>query len=151
MVAAAPAAGRLDVPVLRACIAVGGAFLDNPPERHLRLIDLNTGSTVRLRHALTPDLIASRGKMPRVGSVAAGSPTPYESVRGPSKAFMSSFGHGLRDELRGTGVASLIGGDEKTQRKIAARAGLPEEEKARRHALNARPDPNHRTKDRPPA
>ena len=102
------AAGQLDVMVLNAGIAVGGAFLDIALKRHLDLIDLNIGSTVRLCHALVPDLIKTRGKILMVSSISAFGLTPYESVYGPSKAFMSSFGHGLREELRGTGVSVTL-------------------------------------------
>ncbi|WP_073015206.1 SDR family NAD(P)-dependent oxidoreductase [Roseibium suaedae] len=124
VVEAVQAAGRLDVMVLNAGIAVGGAFLDNALERHLNLIDLNIGSTVRLCHALVPDLIRTQGKILMVSSVSAMAPTPYESVYGPSKAFMSSFGHGLREELRGTGVNVTILHPGATATEFHHRAGM---------------------------
>ncbi|WP_319532763.1 SDR family NAD(P)-dependent oxidoreductase [uncultured Cohaesibacter sp.] len=180
--------GGLDVLVLNAGIAVGGAFLDLPLEQHLHLIDLNIMSTVRLCHALLPDVIVAKGKVLMVSSLSATTPTPFESVYGPSKAFMTSFGHGLREELRDTGitltllhpgatatefharagmgttafgdnswkndpalvaqqgynammagVTSLTGGDEATQAAGRDHLVTSEEEKARRHAEQARP------------
>lgn len=121
---AARNAGRLDGLVLNAGIAIGGAFLDIPLERHLQLIDLNVGSTVRLCHGLLPALIGARGRLLLVSSLSATTPTPYESVYGPSKAFMSSFGHGLREELRGTGVTVTILHPGATATEFHARAGM---------------------------
>ncbi|OCX65714.1 hypothetical protein BFP70_08860 [Thioclava sp. SK-1] len=182
-------AGRVDVVVLNAGIAIGGAFLDIALERHLQLLELNITSTVRLCHALLSKLIETRGKLLLVSSLSATTPTPFESVYGPSKAFMTSFGHGLREELKDTGitvtilhpgatatnfhgragmgstrfgdyswkndpalvarqgvealragVTSVIGGDAATQEAGAEHKILSEEEKARRHAVLARPD-----------
>lgn len=180
-----------DVLVLNAGIATGGAsFCDLPLERHLNLIALNVVSPVRLAHALVPRMVErGGGRILLVSSLSAFSPTPYEGVYGPSKAFLSSFGHGLREELDGTGitltilhpgavatefhgragmgktafgdnswkndpklvarqgydgmmagVTSLIGGDEATQTKGPELKRTSEEEKAKRHALRARPE-----------
>ncbi|WP_428928361.1 SDR family NAD(P)-dependent oxidoreductase [Marinibacterium sp. SX1] len=117
-------AGRLDVMVLNAGIALGGAFLELTLEQHLQLVDLNIGSTVRLSYALLPMLLDSRGKILMVSSLSAYGPTPYESVYGPSKAFMTSFGHGLREELRGTGVGVTILHPGATATEFHDRAGM---------------------------
>lgn len=181
---------RVDILILNAGIATGGdSFAGMPLERHLQLIGLNIVSPVRTAHALVPSMIAAgTGKIMLVSSLAAFSPTPYEGVYGPSKAFLTSFGHGLREELRDTGVqvtilhpgatatefharagmgatgfgdnswkndpvevarqgyeallrgdASVTGGDAKTQQAGIDLKLMPEEEKARRHAVRARP------------
>lgn len=124
VVEAVHAGGRLDVMVLNAGIALGGAFLELDLEQHLKLIDLNIGSTVRLSYALLPDLIEAQGKILMVSSLSAFGPTPYESVYGPSKAFMTSFGHGLREELRGTGVGVTILHPGATATEFHQRAGM---------------------------
>lgn len=178
-----------DVVVLNAGIATGGAFIDIPLDRHLQLIALNVISPVRIAHALMPGMVAKgSGKILLVSSISATSPTPYEGVYGPSKAFLSSFGYGIREELSGTGVqvtilhpgatatgfhasagmnntafgdnswkndpakvarqgyegmkhgeASVIGGDKATHEAAREHLRLSEEEKARRHAVMARP------------
>jgi short-subunit dehydrogenase len=119
-------AGRsLDVLVLSAGIAIGGAFLDIALDRHLQLLDLNIGSAVRLCHALLPGMIAAKGgRVLFVSSLSATTPTPYESVYGPSKAFMTSFGHGLREELSGTGISLTILHPGATATEFHARAGM---------------------------
>lgn len=115
----------LDVLVLNAGIAIGGAFLDLPLERHLQLLDLNIGSTVRLCHALLPAMVArGGGKVLLVSSLSAMTPTPFESVYGPSKSFMTSFGHSLREELRGSGVGITILHPGATATDFHSRAGM---------------------------
>tara|TARA_R110000868_G_scaffold411574_1_gene705483 strand:- start:32993 stop:33673 length:681 start_codon:yes stop_codon:yes gene_type:complete len=85
VVQAVRGAGPLDVMVLNAGIAVGGAFLDIALERHLQLLDLNIGSTVRLCHALVPELIETRGKILMVSSISALGPYALR----PMKASMA--------------------------------------------------------------
>ncbi len=179
----------VDIAVFSAGIAIGGAFIDIPLERHLHLIALNIHSPVRLTHALIPPMIAAGGgKILLVSSLSATTPTPYESVYGPSKAFLTSFGNSIREELAGSGVqitnlhpgatatdfharagmgstrfgdngwknspervarqgyealmrgdTNVVGGDEQTQAAWQLHKTLSEEEKARRHAAQAKP------------
>ncbi len=115
----------LDALVLNAGIAIGGAFLDVPLDRHLQLVEININSTLRLCHGLLPAMIArGRGKLLLVSSLSAITPTPYESIYGPSKSFMTSFGHGLREELRGTGVEVTILHPGATATDFHIRAGM---------------------------
>lgn len=78
-------------------------------------------------------------------SISATTPTPYETVYGPSKAFEYSFVQSLREELRGSGVtvtallpgatdsdfhrragmgASDIGRNRKNDKRLVARQGV---------------------------
>ena len=175
--------------VINAGIAIGGAFKDIALERHLHLISLNILSPVRLVHALIPPMIAAGGgKFLFVSSLSATTPTPYESVYGPSKAFLTSFGNSIREELAAFGIqitnlhpgatatefharagmgstrfgdnswkndpalvarqgyealkrgdTNVVGGDGQTQAVWRLHKELSEEEKARRHAAQARP------------
>ncbi|MGM3162986.1 SDR family NAD(P)-dependent oxidoreductase [Dickeya undicola] len=115
----------LGIAVLNAGIAIGGAFIDIPLERHLQLIALNVTSPVWLAHAVIPGMVANGGgKLLLVSSLSATTPTPYESVYGPSKAFLSSFGHSIREELSGTGVQVTILHPGATATNFHARAGM---------------------------
>lgn len=108
---AARAAGQpLDVLVVNAGIAVGGkTFTEIPLEQHLDLVAINITSPVRLLHGLVPGMVsAGGGRLLLVRSLSAITPTPYEGAYGPSKSFLTSLGHGLREELVGTGVSSTI-------------------------------------------
>lgn len=116
-----------DVVVLNAGIATGGKFDEIPLERHLQLIALNIISPVRIAHALIPDMVASGGgKFLLVSSLSAMTPTPYEGVYGPSKSFLSSFGHGIREELSGTGIQVTILHPGATATGFHASAGMSE-------------------------
>lgn len=124
---AATSSGRaIDLLILNAGIATGGAaFVDMPIEKHLQLIGLNTVSPVMTAHAIVPQMIAKgQGRVMLVSSLSALSPTPFEGVYGPSKAFLTSFGHGLREELAGTGVQITIFQPGATATQFHARAGM---------------------------
>lgn len=115
----------LDIAVFNAGIAIGGAFIDIPLERHLQLIALNVISPVRMAHALIPGMVANGGgKLLLVSSLSATTPTPFESVYGPSKAFLSSFGHSIREELSGTGIQVTILHPGATATAFHANAGM---------------------------
>ena len=97
---AVAAAGRpLDVAVLNAGIAVGGAFVDIPLERHLQLIALDVLSPVRMAHRLIPEMVADGGgKVLLVSSLSATTPTPYEEAEGNSVVAAGTL---VPDELTG--------------------------------------------------
>ena len=118
--------GRVpDVVVLNAGIAIGGAFVDIPLDRHLQLVALNVLSPVRMAHTLIPRMVENGGgKVLLVSSLSATTPTPYESVYGPSKAFLTSFGHSIREELSGTGVQITILHPGATATDFHSRAGM---------------------------
>lgn len=126
VLSAATATGRpADVAILNAGIAICGAFQGIPLDRHLQLISLNVISPVRLTYALIPQMVANGGgKIMLVSSLSATTPTPYETVYGPSKAFLTSFGHSVRQGLRGTGVQITILHPGATATAFHARAGM---------------------------
>jgi uncharacterized protein len=54
---------------------------------------------------IVPGMIAARsGRILFTSSLSATTPTPYETVYGPTRAFVYSFAQSLREELLGTGV-----------------------------------------------
>lgn len=115
----------VDVAVLNAGIAIGGAFVEQPLERHLQLLALNITSPVRLAYGLLPDMIArGGGKFLFVSSLSATTPTPYESVYGPSKAFLSSFANSIREELKDQGIQITTLHPGATATEFHARAGM---------------------------
>jgi serine 3-dehydrogenase (NADP+) len=68
------------------------------------MIDTNVTALVSLTHKLLPDLIARRGAIINVSSVAATYPYAGGNVYGATKAFVQQFSLGLRSDLHGTGV-----------------------------------------------
>ncbi|MCD9028363.1 SDR family NAD(P)-dependent oxidoreductase [Luteimonas sp. BDR2-5] len=72
------------------------------------MIDTNVTALVTLTHKLLPGLIARRGQIINIGSVAGLYPYPGSNVYGASKAFVEQFSMGLRSDLRGTGVRVTV-------------------------------------------
>ncbi|WP_179133972.1 SDR family NAD(P)-dependent oxidoreductase [Halobacillus massiliensis] len=116
----------VEAAVLNVGIGIGGgSFLETSLEEEMRLISINITGTVhmakRVVHHMVPN---SRGKILVVSSISATTPTPYETVYGPSKAFGFSFAESLREELRDTGVTvtALLPGA--TDTNFHANAGM---------------------------
>lgn len=68
------------------------------------MIATNIESLVSLTHRLLPHLIARRGAIINISSIAGTYPYPGGNVYGASKAFVTQFSLGLRSDLHGTGV-----------------------------------------------
>ena len=69
-----------------------------------QMIDTNVTALATLTHVLLPTLIARRGAILNISSVAATYPYTGGNVYGGTKAFVSQFSLGLRSDLHGTGV-----------------------------------------------
>lgn len=93
------------VGALNAGISVGGVFSATDLDDDLRLVDLNCRSVVHLAKLLVRDMLrAGSGRLLLTSSIAAAAPGPFNATYSASKAFVRSFAHGIRHELRGTGV-----------------------------------------------
>ena len=68
------------------------------------MIDTNVTALASLTHKLLPGLIARRGAIINVSSVAGSYPYPGGNVYGGTKAFVKQFSLALRSDLSGTGV-----------------------------------------------
>ena len=68
------------------------------------IIDTNVTALASLTHKLLPGLIARRGAIINLSSVAATYPYPGGNAYGAAKAFVKQFSLGLRSDLHGTGV-----------------------------------------------
>lgn len=68
------------------------------------MIDTNIVSVAALTHRLLPTLVARRGAIINLSSVAATYPYVGGNVYGATKAFIRQFSLGLRADLHGTGV-----------------------------------------------
>ena len=119
----------LNIAVLNVGIGVGGAFLDTDLDDELRMIAINCTGTVHLAkravqamHTQGPD--HGERRILVVSSVSATTPTPYEPVYGPTKAFGFSFAESIREELREEGivVTALLPGA--TDTDFHANAGM---------------------------
>ncbi|GGN02556.1 oxidoreductase [Lentzea pudingi] len=127
VVARVRALGRpVDVLAVNAGVGVGGDFVrDTSVDDNLEIVDLNVRSAVHLSHRLIGDMVERKqGRVLFTSSIAATAPGPFHSVYAASKAFLASFGQGLREELRDTGVSvtTLMPGP--TDTEFFDRAGM---------------------------
>jgi serine 3-dehydrogenase len=101
-----PASFRdIDLLVNNAGLALGTAPAQNASlEQWNQMIETNVTGLVTITHKLLPTLIAHKGAVINISSVAATYPYPGGNVYGGTKAFVSQFSLGLRADLHGTGV-----------------------------------------------
>lgn len=84
----------------------GDAFVDNDLDEDMRVIAINVTGTVHMAKRVVTHMVSNgTGRILIVSSLSATTPTPFETVYGPSKAFGWSFAESLRAELDGTGVS----------------------------------------------
>jgi len=143
----ADALGRpVEVAVLNVGIGLGGRFLETDLDDELRLIAINVTGTVHMAKRVARHMAGQgRGRILITSSISATTPTPFETVYGPSKAFGFSFAESLREELWDHGVVvtallpgptdsdfhehagmgdTKIGRNEKNDKTLVARQGV---------------------------
>jgi uncharacterized protein len=96
---------QLDVACINAGVGVGGEFSDTNLDEELNMVELNCAGTVQLakyvvRHMKKRD----DGKILFTASIAGEMVAPREAVYAATKAFVLSFAHSVRYELRDTGI-----------------------------------------------
>jgi serine 3-dehydrogenase (NADP+) len=95
----------IDVLVNNAGLALGTAPAQRADlSQWKQMIDTNITALVTMTHALLPGLIARKGAILNIGSVAGSYPYTGGNVYGGTKAFVSQFSLNLRCDLHGTGV-----------------------------------------------
>ncbi len=100
-----PAFRDIDLLINNAGLALGtapaqGANLD----QWNQMIETNITGLATMTHKLVGTLIARKGAIINISSVAASYPYPGGNVYGGTKAFVTQFTLGLRSDLHGTGV-----------------------------------------------
>lgn len=95
----------VDLVVNNAGFGTFGAFHELDIDREESMIALNVTALVRLSHAAA-SVMAARGEggILNVSSLAGNQPLPFNATYGATKAFVTSFGEAVHEELRGTGV-----------------------------------------------
>lgn len=85
------------------------SLTDTPLERIDDIIQINVRSTSLLTRMLIPHLLQQKESyILNVSSMAAFTPIAYKTVYPASKAFISSFSLGLREEFAGTGLSVSV-------------------------------------------
>ncbi|KUI30661.1 oxidoreductase [Mycobacterium sp. IS-1742] len=120
---------EVDILVNNAGMANLGPVAAADPAAELRLVELDVAAVVDLCSRFVPAMVArGRGAVLNVASVGAFGPVPGQATYGAAKAFVLSYTHAMREELRGTGVsaATLCPGPVRTA--FGEQAGIPDDE-----------------------
>jgi short-subunit dehydrogenase len=115
--------------VNNAGLSTTGPVHRSDPAAELRMIRTDVEAVVHLCSLFLPAMVErGSGGILNVASTAAFQPLPGQAGYGASKAFVLSYGHAVRAELRGTGVhcTTLCPGPVHTE--FAAAAGFSEAE-----------------------
>jgi uncharacterized protein len=95
----------VDVACINAGVGVGGFFKDTNLQEELRMVNLNCTGAVHLAKYLVQQMAQrNEGRILFTSSIAGEMVVPREAVYGATKAFLLSFAHSLRYELKDTGV-----------------------------------------------
>jgi len=96
-----------DILINNAGLSTLGLVAKSDPEQELNLVEVDVAAVVDLCSRLLPGMVdRRRGAVLNVASVAGFGPLPGQAAYGAAKAFVLSYTHSLRGELRGTGVSA---------------------------------------------
>ncbi len=96
---------EIDLLINNAGFGARGEFWKLSLERQSALMCLQIDTLIELTSRLIPPMVARRrGGIINVSSMTGFQPIPYATVYSATKAFMTSFSMGLREELRPYGV-----------------------------------------------
>ena len=96
-----------DILINNAGFSTLGLVAESVPEQELQLVEVDVAAVVDLCSRFPPGMVERRrGAVLNVASVAGFGPLPGQAAYGAAKAFLLSYTHSLRGELRGTGVSA---------------------------------------------
>jgi len=96
----------VEVACINAGVGLGGLFWETDLEKELNMVNLNCASAVHLAKYVVRQMVARRaGRILFTSSIAGEMVAPREAVYAATKAFVLSFAHSLRYELKDTGVS----------------------------------------------
>lgn len=139
---AVEATGRpLDIACINAGVGVGGLFRDTDLEAELNSVELNCTGTVQLAKYVTRSMLQrNSGRILFTASIAGEMVAPREAVYAATKAFVLSFAHSLRYELRDTGVTVTALQPGPTDTDFFHRAGMDNTEVGSKGKAESQPD-----------
>ena len=99
------AGGNVEVACINAGVGVGGLFAETDLDAELDMVQLNCAGTVQLAKYVVSEMTrAGKGRILFTASIAGEMVAPREAVYAATKAFVLSFAHSVRYELKDTGV-----------------------------------------------
>lgn len=116
---------QLELLMANAGVGLGQGFLDQDRAHVRHVIDTNCTGTVELIHRVGNMMREQkRGRILITGSIAGFMPGTFQAVYNASKAFLNSFSHALRNELKDTGISVTCLMPGATDTRFFERAGL---------------------------
>ncbi|MBK0391366.1 SDR family NAD(P)-dependent oxidoreductase [Ramlibacter algicola] len=116
---------EIDALLANAGHGLAGAFLDQAFDEVQHVIDTNVTGTIYLIQQVARGMVARKqGRILVTGSIAGFQPGSFHAVYNGSKAFVDSFAHALRNELKGTGVTVSLLMPGPTDTEFFERSGL---------------------------
>jgi short-subunit dehydrogenase len=136
------ALGRpLDVACLNAGVGVGGLFSETSLDQELNMINLNCTGTVHLaKHVVQHMMARNAGRILFTSSIAGEMVAPREAVYAASKAFVLSFAHSLRFELKDSGISVTALQPGPTDTEFFHRAGMDDTKVGSEGKSESKPD-----------
>ena len=136
------ALGRnLDIACINAGVGVGGLFVETDLDAELNMVELNCVGTVQLaKHVVQHMRRQGEGKILFTASIAGEMVAPREAVYAATKAFVLSFAHSLRYELRDSGISVTALQPGPTNTDFFHRAGMDDTEVGSKGKSESQPD-----------
>ena len=128
--------GPADVLVVNAGIAQGSSLMLADGDAYDRVLEVNLLGSIRTARAFLAQLVARRGYLLQIASLAALVPTPMMSAYGASKAGVEAYAHAIAPELAHHGVrvavayltwvdTDMVCGADRSRALAAQRSKLP--------------------------
>lgn len=131
----------LDVACINAGVGVGGNFWETDLDEELNMVELNCTGTVHLaKHIITAMMQRNEGKILFTASIAGEMVAPREAVYAATKAFVLSFAHSVRYELRDTNITVTALQPGPTDTDFFHRAGMDDTSVGQEGKKESQPD-----------
>jgi short-subunit dehydrogenase len=131
----------LDIACINAGVGVGGNFWETDLDQELNMIELNCVGTVHLaKHVVQHMKTRNEGKILYTASIAGEMVAPREAVYAATKAFVLSFAHSVRYELRDTGITVTALQPGPTDTDFFHRAGMDDTSVGKKGKKESQPE-----------
>lgn len=100
---------RVDILINNAGYLTGGLIEEQPIDDVYRLLQINLAALIQLTHGVLPGMLKlGAGKIVNNASISGRNFFPCSSTYAASKAGVVAFTESIKQELRGTGVSTLL-------------------------------------------
>lgn len=131
----------IDVACINAGIGLGGLFHDTELDKELNMVNLNCTGTVHLAKLVVRHMKQQgAGRILFTSSIAGEMVAPREAVYAATKAFVLSFAHSLRYELKDSGITVTALQPGPTDTDFFHRAGMDDTQVGQEGKSESQPD-----------